>query len=1461
MDGRGGAVSVQFTVAGALRLAHDGARIEERAFGGPQPRLVSAMLLVDRDRAWSPEQLADQLWPSGPPHRWRPAVRGLVSRLRGLLAEVGVDSEAVTSRSGHYHVELPDMSVDLDVARDEVRRAARALADGRYAVADGLAGRARAVLSRPILTGIDAPWVEELRHLVAPDHVESLLLLGRARRGQERWAGARSVLAEVLARVPFREDAWRDLMELEAASGNTATALRVYEDCRRRLADELGVDPSPTTQALHTAILRGVPVGTETPVGWLTTSSRQDRPADPGTARSEAAGDDVPSPYVGLRSFEQADADRFFGRDAEVQRLVDLLGEHGAVTVVGPSGSGKSSLVRAGLLPALAHGAIPDADTWPVVVAVPGRQPLRALADALVGIARGSDRSAAVANLVGRLAEDPGVLHVEASRALAAPGADPGARVVLVVDQAEELFTVADPTQAAAMLAAVAAAVRRRARRVAVIVTMRADFYAPATSNPDMAALLGRSQLVISPMSGAELEAAVVGPAGLAGVTLERGIVGRLVDDATGQPGRLPLLQHTLWQLWHHRDGSALTVEGYDRIGGLAGALAHHAEQTFQSVGDQALARRILLRGVSPGNREVADSRRPIHRADLDGSADTKALHAVLEHLVSNRLLQAEARDDGVVFELAHEALITGWPRLQAWVTEQRNHLVVARAVGVAADRWEAAERDPDWLLRGRMLADAVSLLEAVDGEELDLALSPAEVKLVAASRAAAARQRAQRRVERVLAAGRLSLADDPELSLLLGLEVIDDVRDRVPGRRQEVASLLRRGIHRHRLVRRGRDVGVLLTVSPDGRLVAVAGRPPPGPAGGGSSSISLHRVHDGERVAVLSGHDPGSVPRAAFSPDGTYLVSGDGAGVIRTWNIVSGGLEQCWAGPDGPVGGLDVAAGSGLVAAWAAIGHDRQLVVCTPDGTRVHETPPDGTAAFEDDLPRPGRLVAFHPDGSRLLSATADVARRIDLIDVATWQVLASTTQGRMRTSTMNVYYEVTSLEWSHDGSDVAVAVGATTQILDGSTLDRVRTVSSDTRSSVSWTSDGGRVVTAGSTLSFLERHDPDPVSDTPTPPVVIRPTSASLDRLRVRAVPDSAHVLLGNERTGAVDLHDVSTYGPGEVANLAPMGARGVAWSPDGQHLALGRGDGLLGIVETAAWQEVDRYQAHSHEGERAWPRLDGPIRWSPDGRFIASVASDGTLTIRHLSDGTSVTVQVGQASNWPGDCDIAADSRHVAAVVRGTAMIVRTDGTGVATLDVPTEHLGCSRLSADGTVLAIPHRGGRGRTMTETWTTLLWDWRSDEPPGKLGPDGAVYGRCVSFHPDGGTVAFSADDEIVRIVDPVDGSVLQELRGHAVEIHDVAHHPTGRLLASSGWDRTVRVWDLTTCAPIAVFDVLTGQPGAMAFHPSRPWLAVADWSGVVRVWTLDFDELVQITGDRVTRELTDAERLVLQD
>nr|WP_269813388.1 BTAD domain-containing putative transcriptional regulator [Ornithinimicrobium sediminis] len=1404
------------------------------------------MLLVDRERLWSAEELADQLWPAGPPQQWRPAVRALVSRVRALLHQIGVPGDAIVSRAGRYHVDLPDLAVDLEIARRRVERAAQALAEGRYDVADQLAGRARAVLSQPVLAGVEAPWAEELRQATRPHLVDSQLLLGQARRCQGRWSAARLALTEALRRSPFREEVWRELMMVEAAAGNAATALGLYEECRRQLAQELGADPSPETQDLHTSILRGLPVGASPP-------SAPGRAASHGPTTTR-----VWAPYVGLRPFEQVEADRFFGRDALVQQLVEKLGEHRAVAVVGPSGSGKSSLVRAGLLPALAAGAIPNADTWPVMVLVPGRDPLDSLAGALTeaGIdARGTTPGPGRQRrrLADALAADPSRLHLEAERLLASRSADPTARVLLVLDQAEELFTVADAPRADCLLAALRSAIRRRTPWLRVVATLRADFYAHAARNPDMAALLSRSQLVVPPMSGAELEAAVVGPAALAGATLERGVVGRIVDDATGEPGRLPLLQHTLWELWSHRDGSVLTVAGYEQIGGLAGALAKHAERTWLSVSDPAAARGVLLRGVAPGGRDREDTRRPIHRHDLVSAIGPASLDAVLEHLVSHRLLQARTSGEQVVYELAHEALITEWPRLNGWVSQKRQHLATARAIETAAQRWLDSGQDHGWLLTGQALAEARTMRAAVDAGDLDLALSQAEAELVAASEAEAAVEAAARRVERGLAASRLHLVEDPELALLLGLGMLRDVVDLAPERTADLAALLRGGIHRQRLVRRMEGRGALLAVSADGTLMALADPPGATARPDGPVEIRIHRMADEECLARLPGHVGDLLPRAAFSPDGARLVSGDGHGRIRIWCATTGRLEAEWPGPDGPVGGVDVAAGTGYIATWAAIGHDRQLVVFDPEGRHLHEMAADGRAAFEEDLPRPGRLVAFNPAGDRLLAAVGDVARRLDLIDVATWERVVSTNRPTSSGSTLNLYREVTSLEWHPDGSHVAVSLGPTTQILDGETLQVLRSAHSDTRASVAWSPEGGRVITAGRSVSFLDRRDPDPELDTPAPPVRIRPTHPSPDRLRVRRVPGTDLVVLGAEGSGDLDLHDVSVAGPAEVANLAPMLGQGVAWSPDGCHLAFGRGGGELAIVDSSTWAEVTRYTAHTHD--HAWPRLDGPIAWSPDGSFLASTANDGTLAMRDLARGTTTTVAVGGASNWPGTVGITPDSRHIAAVATGRAVVARRDGTVVASLDVPTGGLGIPRLSADGTQLAIPNRGRQGRAVSATWTTHLWRWGSDEPPRTLGPPGSRFGECLSFHPDGQTVAFASDDPIVWIVDAHTGAVLRELAGHALPIQDVMHHPSGRMLASSSWDRTVRVWDLATGSEVAMIASLTGPPSILAFHPTRPWLAVADWTGVVRVWTLDFDELVAIARSRVTRGLSDEE------
>ena len=230
-------------------------RVEDAAFGGPQPRLVAALLLLERHRCWSPEELAEQIWPQRLPARWRPALRGLVSRVRGLLFAVGAETDCVAHRSGRYHVHLPGLSVDLEQARDWLREASVTADTAGYAVTEPLAESARSVLCQEVLPGVEVPWVQELRDRADDEYVEALLLLGRARRGLERWAPAREALLEVVRRDPYGEDGWRELIALEREAGNDAAAVLAYGACRERLVGDLGVEPAPRTRAL----LGGIP--------------------------------------------------------------------------------------------------------------------------------------------------------------------------------------------------------------------------------------------------------------------------------------------------------------------------------------------------------------------------------------------------------------------------------------------------------------------------------------------------------------------------------------------------------------------------------------------------------------------------------------------------------------------------------------------------------------------------------------------------------------------------------------------------------------------------------------------------------------------------------------------------------------------------------------------------------------------------------------------------------------------------------------------------------------------------------------------------------------------------------------------------------------------------------------------------------------------------------------------------
>ncbi|MFE4976020.1 helix-turn-helix domain-containing protein [Kitasatospora sp. NPDC056651] len=387
-------------------------------------------------------------------------------------------------------------------------------------------------------------------------------------------------------------------------------------------------------------------------------------------ARDAAAedGDDADAPYRGLARFEPGDRERFFGRDRLVADLLALVDSRRLVAVVGVSGSGKSSLLRAGLIPALRDRG--TTGTGPAVIRIlaPGPRP----------------------------ASDHAVL--------VAPGNGTG-DTVLVVDQFEEAFTLCtDPAERAAFFGLLLAACDPESR-LRVVLAVRADFFGHCADHHGLAVALREATLLVGPMGPAELREAIVKPAAGAGLIVERALTSRIVEEVDGEPGGLPLLSHALLETWRRRKGRALTEDAYEAAGGVRGAIARTAEQAYGNLtpGQAAVARHILLRLVTPGDG-AQDTSRPAGRTELEslgtGDADTAA---VLESLARARLITL----DGDTVHLAHEALISSWPRLNAWIDDARDRLRHHRHLTEAAKAWEELGHDPGALYRGTRLATA----------------------------------------------------------------------------------------------------------------------------------------------------------------------------------------------------------------------------------------------------------------------------------------------------------------------------------------------------------------------------------------------------------------------------------------------------------------------------------------------------------------------------------------------------------------------------------------------------------------------------------------------------------------------------------------------------------------------------------------------------------------------------------
>lgn len=712
---------MQFRVLGPLEAVRDGEVVD---LGPRKQREVLSLLLMNAGRVVTTERILESVWGDEATAKEN-ALWVTISRLRAALdPDRGSAGDSVLVTRDHGYV------LDVDVDSLDVSRFRALAAEGRQLL-EAEPSEATVRLDEALELWRGDVWtdvryhdfaqaeinaLEELRLAATEDLYDARLRLGEA-------DGLVAGLEALAQTHPLAERPVRLLMLALYRSGRQAEALRAFSAFEARLGAEMGLEPSPELRRLEEQVLL------------------HDRSAQaPGSVIASGG-----NPFRGLQPFREEDAGFFFGRDRLTADLVRRIGDgETLLTLVGASGSGKSSVVRAGVVPAIRKAAIEGSDGWVVATMVPGVHPLTELEAALIRASLESPAS------LGEQLRDPDAGFLRAALRVLP---DDHSRLVLVVDQFEELFTISDERQRDRFLEGVLAATADHRGRVVVILTLRADFYDRPLQHATFAARFGDGVVNVPPLLPDELEDAATKPAELVGATIEPALLGVLLSDVLGRPGRLPLFQFVLTDLFDRQDGH-LTLEAYRELGGIGGALSLRAEEMYAGFDEraQAACRQLFLRLVS-----VADgaewSRRRLHADELRSMGiPAEMLQAVLGGLIGARLLTTD-RDPTTgrpTIEVAHEALMSEWARLTGWIEDAQDDLRRHARLSVAVREWQEADQDPGYLWTGTRLdhyrdwAKTATLDLTVD-EELFLARSAA-VQDVQEEQVAAVERRTRRR-------------------------------------------------------------------------------------------------------------------------------------------------------------------------------------------------------------------------------------------------------------------------------------------------------------------------------------------------------------------------------------------------------------------------------------------------------------------------------------------------------------------------------------------------------------------------------------------------------------------------------------------------------------------------------------------------------------------------------------------
>ncbi|ARI81869.1 WD40 repeat domain-containing protein [Microcystis aeruginosa] len=1103
------------------------------------------------------------------------------------------------------------------------------------------------------------------------------------------------------------------------------------------------------------------------------------------------------SPYLGLRKFEVDDKDRFFGRDNWIIELTDYLKQQNVLLLLGASGSGKSSLVQAGLIPKLKDDF--GANKLVNLTFVPDVNPF----ESFYGCLLANRYKQSQAKLAQAVKEDTLIKVVEGLK-------NNSDLWFIFIDQFEELFTRTPKTERDIFIKGLIKLIENNDSLVKIVMTMRADFLDKLSPYPSLGKIHDQYSKMLTDMDESELRLAIAEPSARNGVIFEQGLINQIIADFYEQAGSLPLLQYTLDLLWQkdHIQERVLNIKTYQEIGGVTGALEKQADKIYNQFNEQQrkAAEEIFLELISlEGEKAVS------RRADKSSFEQEEMQKEVLYQLIDNRLLVSKGEDGKATVEVAHEELLRCWQVLQNLIREKQEIIVLRSRLYADSKQWDDLQKQDavkasSELWGGSKLTRIVNLIKEKSLSNLD----SVAVKFIKASyhyqkqreKIEAERKRREVKTELSLAnsLGRYSLSlfnEGKELDAFIegikagkilqkhkasDTKVIDALQkvlanrmeyNRLEGHNSRVNSVsfsrdgktLATGSDDGTIklwdVETGQEIRTLsghngkvnsVSFSPDGKTLAT---------GSEDKTIKLWNVETGEEIGTLSGHD-GYVFSVSFSRDGKTLATGSDDGTIKLWDVETGQEIRTLSGHNGKVNSVSFSSDGKTLAFDSDGGTIKLWYIDIETGKEIRTLSEWNRGCVYS--------VSFSNDGKTLATGSAD--KTIKLWNVETGEEIRTLSGHNGK---------VNSVSFSSDGKTLATgSADKTIKLWNVETGKEIRTLSGHNGEvhSVSFRSDG-KTLASGSSDNTIKLWNVETSLEIRTlygHNSTVFSVSFSSDGKTLATGSDDTTIELWNVGTGKEmrTLIGHNSTGLCQLEICSELAVYRVSFSPDGKTLATSSDDNTIKLWNVETGQEIGTLRGHNG--------IVLSVSFSPDGKSLATGSWDKTIKLWNVETGQEIRTLKGHDSSVYS-VNFSPDGKTlVSGSVDKTIKLWDVEtGKEIRTLSGHNSYVSSVSFSSDGKTLATGSYDG---------TIKLWNGSTGQEIRTLsGHDGYVF--SVSFSSDGKTLATGSEDKTIKLWDVETGEEIRTLSGHDGYVFSVSFSSDGKTLATGSEDKTIKLWN----------------------------------------------------------------------